>query len=135
VKAHYFNRNVFAPNFQEFWRHWHGNVIDKKMMCEHGVMVTDQFNDRMRILAMGYLYPIIGADICYMGFVVRNPEVSAFRAGKALKLLISKAEDTARGMGYSILHTTFEVESLRKYVAKQGYVACAETQIFIKDLR
>ena len=135
MRASYFNDNIFASEVQEWWSQWHGNRLDRRMMCKHGISVVGLKNDRMQLLAVGYLYPIIGAEICYMGFVVRNPELTPFRAGKALKLLIKEAEDTVRRMGYSILHTTFEVDSLKKYVTKRGYVPCAETQILVKDLR
>lgn len=101
---------------QEWWAA-HGTSINPDLLSTLGIVVFDKTGP----IAVTHLYPAVTAEIVWMGFTARNPSLSQYKAGKALKLLIEAAEQAVATAGYKVLFTGFDASALIKLCAHRGY--------------
>jgi hypothetical protein len=126
-----FRMKDYAKLTQGWWYSWHGNAINDKLLSRFGIAVLD---DNSEPMAIAYLYPVSTCDMVWIGFTVRDPSLSRFKAGKALKLLVQGAEDTVKSLGYSIIYTAYDAKALQKLVRDRGYYAGSQVQEYFKEL-
>lgn len=112
-----FRMGDYHRTMASWWQQWHGNAIDKKLLSRFGVAVLDKTGP----IALTHLYPTSTADIVWVGFTAREPNLSHYRAGKALKLLLETAEEATSQLGYSIVYTGFDAPALQKLCKLRGY--------------
>lgn len=116
---------------RQWWLSWHGVDCGSSILSRYGVAVLE----RDRVLAVSHLYPAQTASLCFIGFTVRDPDLSLYRAGKALKLLLSAAEDAIRQIRYDIVYTQFDSLALQKLVKRRGYHEGSQVLEYWKDLK
>lgn len=102
-----------------WWAQYHGNEINAKLLSRFGVAVLDKSGP----IAVTHLYPTTTADIVWVGFTIRAPHISHYKAGKALKLLLEETEEAIRRLGYSVAYTGFDAPALQKLCQRRGYHA------------
>lgn len=124
------SRNDYFKVAQDWWEVWHGNRIRADILSSYGIVVLDKTGP----LALGYLFPPIGSGMCILGWVITNPNVSKFRAGKAIKLLIQAAEDESKLLGYSVLYVQTDSTAVQKVCLSRDYHVGAVVQEFLKGL-
>lgn len=130
MEAEFFRSKDWAKTTQAWWYKWHGEPINERLLSRLGVVVCEGGAP----LAIAYLYPSQGSDICWAGFTVRDPYISSYKAGKALKLLVSAVEDASRKLGYSILYTGYDSPALQKLVKSRGYYEGSQVKEYFKEL-
>ena len=131
VEARIFSMKDYAKVTQAWWHLWHGQPINDRLLSRFGIAVCDE---NSYPLAICYIYPASTADLCWIGFTLRDPHISAFKAGKALSLLISSAETEIKRLGYSIVYSAFDAAALQKIVIKRGYFSGSQVQEYFKEL-
>jgi hypothetical protein len=131
VEAVVFRMKDYLSHTQTWWQQWHGVRINDKLLSRFGVAICEG----AKPLAIGYIYPSQCADICFMGFTVRDPNLSRYKAGKALKLLIEACETEVKKLGYPILYTTYDSPALHRLVEKRGYYKGSAVQEYFKELK
>lgn len=113
-----FRSGDYQNTVQGWWAQWHGHeILNPKVLARLGVAVLDEKGP----VAVTHIYPANTADLVWLGFTVRCPQVSAYKAGKALKLLLSESEETVRRMGYSIVYTGYDSLALQQMCKRAGY--------------
>jgi hypothetical protein len=113
-----FRSGDYQKVVQSWWTQWHGHpVLNENVLARLGVAVLDETGP----VAVTHLYPASTASVVWTGFTVRAPHLSAYKAGRALKLLLAEAEETVRRMGYSILYTGYDNKALQKLCKREGY--------------
>jgi hypothetical protein len=130
MKSEVFRMKDFAKTTQAWWYAWHGNPINERLLSRFGVVIHD---DKAPI-AIAYIYPVQTADMAWIGFTVRDPFASSYKAGKALKLLIPACEDAIKKLGYSIVYTSYDAPALQRLVAERGYFAGSLVQEYFKEI-
>jgi hypothetical protein len=104
----------------EWWgKHHEGIKLHDVVLAKQGVIVFDEYKPA----AIQYIYPAEGSDCAWLGFTVTNPNLSRYRAGKALQLLFETSEATVRQLGKSMLYTGFDHPALQKIAQRRGYIA------------
>lgn len=126
-----FRMKDYCKTTQAWWYYWHGTPINEQILSRFGVVVLDELDAP---LAIAYLYPVSTCNMCWIGFTARDPYISAYRAGKALKLLIQAAEDAVAELGYSIIYTGYDSPALQRLVAERGYHKGSLVQEYFKEL-
>lgn len=116
---------------QAWWYHWHGSPISERLLSRLGIAVLDDAGDP---LAFGYLYLGQYSEMAWLGFTVRSPFISPYKAGKALKLLIEATEDEVKRLGYSILYAGYDSPALQKLMERRGYIKAAMVREYLKEL-
>lgn len=111
--------------------HHEGTHFNSRILSNLGCAVFDG----AEILAITYIYLAKGSELAWIGFTIRNPGITAIRAGRALKLLIEKAEDIIREAGYSIVYTGYDTPSLQKLVASREYYKGSDVVEYWKELK
>lgn len=112
-----FRMGEYHRTMVNWWMRHHGNAIDVKLLARFGVAVLEDEHP----IAITHLYPTTTADIVWMGFTARDPSISHYKAGKALKLLLTESEDAVRRLGYSVLYTGFDSPALQKLCKRHGF--------------
>lgn len=126
-----FNTAEFHKTVSAWFYKYHGQPLSERLLSRFGAAVLDE---KQLPLAVTYIYPVVACDIAWIGFTARDPFISSYQAGKALKLLIPAAEDYIRRMGYPIAYVAFDSLALQKLVAKRGYVKGSMVQEYFKEL-
>lgn len=129
--AETFRAKDWLKTTQAWWYKWHGNPVNERLLSRFGVAIREADGSP---LAFAYIYPVSTADMAWIGFTVRDPYISSFKAGKALKLLIPACEDAIRKLGYSIVYTTYDAPALQRLVAERGYYAGSLVQEYFKEI-
>lgn len=132
MRAEVFRIGEWNKLAQMWWYRWHGNAINEKLLSRFGVAIL---GDDQLPLAIAFIYPVSTCNIAWIGFTVRDPALSKYAGGKAIKLLIEAAEDAIRSIGYSIVYTTYDAPALLKIVKERGYEAGSQVQEYFKELK
>lgn len=129
MRAETFYKGEGIELAKAFWKGSYGYEINPRMLSPIGILVSDNSTP----LAVCFIYTTC-TEMAWIGFTVRNPEISAFQAGVAIDLLIAAAEEEIRGLGYSIVYTAFGSKTLQKLVSRRGYLSGDQAQAFFKEL-
>lgn len=130
MHAEVFQNKEWLRTTQAWWYKWHGNPISERLLSSYGVAVMESEAP----LAIAYIYPVATADMAWIGFTVRDPFISSYKAGRALKLLLPSCEDAVRSLGYSIAYTSYDSSALQRLVSRRGYYAGSMVQEYFKEL-
>lgn len=121
----------YKTTTQAWWYKWHGNPINERLLSRFGVAVLD---DNGALLAVSYIYPAQTAELAWIGFTVRDPYLSSYRAGKALMLLLQESEDTIRALGYPLVYVGYDASALKKLCERRQYHKGSAVQEYFKEL-
>ena len=76
---------------------------DKGQLSKFGILVRDE--DTEKPLALGWYYPILGSEVCWVGFPFANPDTNKEERGSALNKLFNVLETCAKNDGYKFITT------------------------------
>lgn len=113
-----------------WWLGHYGYQLPENALSQYCISIE---NDGIPLL-VGYIYPSKGSKICWLGFIVSDPNGSKFMVGTGLKLLFQVAQDWARNMGYSILYVSHESETLHRVAGELGFVKGSNVTAYWKGL-
>lgn len=130
MKPVVFRTKEYCRTTQAWWYMWHGTPINERLLSRFGVAICEDEQP----LAIGYIYPASTCDMAMLGFTVRDPYISKFKAGKALMLLLTACEDEVRALGYSVLYTGFDAQALQSLCERRGYHQGSQVQEYFKEL-
>ena len=71
--------------------------------------------------ASGFLYPSPGTKICYMVWILSNPQLPAITRGKAIDHLLDSLILKARGLGCKFVFTSSNHDGLNKKMQTKGF--------------
>lgn len=118
---------------EDWWKYYHPDKPFSHRVCSTYLTLVLDTKEECLIAAQ-FVYPALGSGCAWLGFTVRDPAISAFKAGKALRILFAKSEEAIRQMGWSIVYTNFDVPALQKLVAKRDYVGGSIHKEYWRDL-
>lgn len=131
MEASSFRMKEFAKVTGLWWHQWHGEMINERLLSRFGVVI----HQNNEAIAVAHIYPVSTCDMAWIGFTVCSPYISKIRAGRALKLLIEKAEEEVKKLGYSVVYTAFDAPALQKIVAARGYYPGSNVKEYFKELK
>lgn len=131
MDAIFFNQGEYHELMRKWWPTYFKREFQPAFESSYGVVVICGDTP----CAICYLYPTLGSQAIQLAFVCRNPEISAFKAGKALKLLASYSVHACKEMGYSLIYTATADQTVQKLFRDNDFFEGAKRSIeFVKEL-
>lgn len=110
-----------------WWSHYYPGVsFSEDNASPYGVLVLDEGKPIMG----QYIYPASGCKVAWLGFTVRDPSISAFKAGKAIKMLMDQAEKYVKFIGYRLVCVSTTSPAIQKASIKRGYAGEASQELW-----
>ena len=107
---------------QEWFRGHHGISPPTHILSSHGFMA----GGKGKGVAAVFLFPVIGAQVAFIGWPTVNPDVDKLTAFRGLKMAYEEAEYHAKTMGYIYLQTFATSKTLENRYTKMNYKSCGE---------
>lgn len=105
------------PDAVDWWADHSWPVIPPQMLPELGLVAED---DGFKY-CMGWLYRT-DSKICWLEYIVANPDAPLKKRSKAIDLLIEGAIFSAKEMGYKVIFSSLKSKGLMRRFNKQGFV-------------
>jgi hypothetical protein len=102
----------------EWWKAQKWPVLPLKTLSKTGIVVT--LNDKPA--AACWIYQT-DSSICWLEWVVCNPEVRREARTDVLSTLIQSAKDVAQAMGFESIFTSLKNESMAHRIKSHGFHA------------
>ena len=104
------------------WWKGHGwNPVPPFFLPKLGVVACWAEGEKTEDAAAAWLYLDNSAPVCWLEYMVSNPEANAGRAVKALRHLDAFLTGEAKATGYVVMMTTCRQDSLVKFHEKNGF--------------
>lgn len=127
MRATVFEKGEFHDLAVKWWAESaHDGVLTPVILSRLGIIVADDLIP----LAVTHIYPMPTSESLYIGFFVRNPSVSPFRAGKAIKLALEGAENYCRQIGAKVVMSSSNNHTIKSLMAINGYITEPSSQFW-----
>jgi hypothetical protein len=104
------------------WWKGHGwDAVPPFFLPKLGVIACWAEGEKTEDTAAAWLYMDNSAPVCWLEYMVSNPEANAGRAVKALRHLDTFLTGEAKATGYAVMLTTCRQDSLVKFHQKNGF--------------
>lgn len=101
-------------SLKSWWEERSGIEFNPEVLSSFGYIVPD--------VAALYLYPIMGSQVCWVGWPISNPKSSKEDRDKALDLLFDIIHKEAKDLGFKYVWTTSGVKPVQDRLAKHQYI-------------
>jgi hypothetical protein len=107
----------------EAWWVAHGwSAVPENILPKLGLIISNEEKD----ICAGFLYMDNSVGVCWLEWVVTNPEATGFEAMKGIKALTKFMEKEADRMDYGVMMTTCRQASLTRLHEKNGFIKTDE---------
>lgn len=96
-----------------------GMPLHHKFLSNYGFMASEN----KEWLACVFVYPAFGSDICWLGWHMAKPGITARKTAVALDAVYKAAEDFAKKQGYSMVTTYTARPLFGKRLKRHGWRA------------
>jgi hypothetical protein len=104
-----------------WWRGHGWDAVPPFFLPKLGVIAYWAEGENKQDAAAAWLYMDNSAPVCWLEYMVSNPQCNAGRAVKALRHLDSFLTGEAKATGYAVMLTTCRQDSLVKFHQKNGF--------------
>lgn len=114
----------FSKHYAEvagWWSRHKWPIIAPKMLPRTGIMVREEATN----VCVGWIY-CTDSTMCWLEFIVANPDAPGKLRFKALDLLIETLSGHAKDMGFEVVFSSLQHKGLMKKFVKAGYVKTDE---------
>ena len=105
------------PMLVEWWAAHQWPAIPKEALPPLGYI---SWKGEKPILA-GYVYFTLGSTMCWLEWIVGNPDSTPEERGEALKEIVEKTDQVARENGYSMIFTATKHKKLIERFKSNGF--------------
>lgn len=106
------------PEVLGWFKAWTGVELTKSLLSDYGFV----FEVEKHLYAACFAFPVIGAEIAFLGWPIANPKISKESRSVALDQVMLKAEDFLKQAGYKYITTYSSKDSVEARFKKHGYV-------------
>jgi len=107
--------------------------IPKMMLPRGGIVVFDE-DDFDKMICAGWLYLDNSSPVSMLEWIVTNPQNTNKQSYAGIKTLVGCADTMRKGMGYKIMMTTTDNDSLAKLLERCKFkVTDKNTTFLIKE--
>lgn len=131
MNAKLFSNCEYATILMDWWFKHHGKEFNANFISQHGIVVLKDSTPQ----CVCFLYFPSNSKLCQLAFVVRNPWIEPYRAGKAMKLLLNSAVHVCRQLGYNAIYSASENLTVQRLLGEADFFQCENKSIeFSKEL-
>lgn len=102
----------------KWWQAWDWQQVPEKCLPSLGLIVTDLSDEP---ICACFLYQT-DSSICWIEWIVSNPEVPKGLRREALDLLLKELKLKAKRLGFKQIFTSTDRESLKVRLVDQGFL-------------
>lgn len=118
MRPELFSKGEGIPILKSWWKTHTGYDFKPQMAAQHGIIVRDSTG---LPLCLCFLYFPSNSRLCQLAFLVRNPQISPIRAGRAIKLLVAFSVHACKKLGYDMLYTASSNKTVRRAFKDSGF--------------
>lgn len=102
-----------------WWSFWRFPAPARETLPDNGLCGIVIYKEGINICA-GFLY-FTNSKICWLEFIVSNPEYRSKDRTEAIQILINELSEIAKEKGFKVMFTTLKNPNLIKHYEKCGY--------------
>lgn len=118
MEAIIFNKDIHYTLISDWYKERNLQPIDMDMLSNLGLIIK---NKEDKFLASAFLYPIVGANWCFIEGAISNPNTNKEERTEALDMLLVRLHSMAKLMGYKKACIFSENSGIIKLLEKHNY--------------